>query len=165
MELNWVEVSPVRDETDVIRTNLNAVLKAGELGIFEVNASNILPVVEASALLIPDVLANSETVDFHICINESSIAGGKSTIHTICGKGCNIQYLGEPKGLVCPPCSGQGDYCECETDSDCPLLCQTCEPSGGEIKHCDNSYWCSVFDDPISRCKCTVDHPEGECVL
>ena len=102
MELEWVEVSPIADSGDVVRTDLNAVLTAGELGVFEVNAPNIYPGVGASVLLIPEVSAKSKTVDFHIWMKESYSAGGKTVSHVVSGTGYQIPYVEQtsPGGSV-----------------------------------------------------------------
>ena len=56
--LEWVEVAPIADREDVIRTNLNAVLRSNQLGVFEVNASNLLgSIIEASIVSFEDVSA------------------------------------------------------------------------------------------------------------
>ena len=158
LEVEWVEVSPVADVEDVIRTGVYAVLKAGELGVLEVNASNIYDVSEGSLNLLFDASAALAHVDFNLCINEVNSAGGQLSNNTVCGTAHNIPVINE-RIVDCRV----HDACACETDDDCPLVCQRCwyRPEGSR---CDNQQGCPM-SGAGDICKATDEHPEGECVL
>ncbi|MFH1788367.1 MAG: hypothetical protein ABH834_03190 [Candidatus Altiarchaeota archaeon] len=162
MEVVWVEVSPVGDEGDVARTDLNAILKAGELAVFEVNASNIYTVSGASLSLAFAASAASSTVDFNLCLNEVHSGGGQLTSHTVCGKALKIPVVELPEGSGgCPPGHDLPSY-PCILNSDCPLSCQICV-----MDICESWSMCAAITDAtgiLHKCQCTVAHPEGECV-
>lgn len=90
--LEFVVVAPIGDPGNIIQTVLNSVLGPGELGVFEINASNIYPVEESSVLVFSGVSAKSETVDFNVWMNESYTAGGKTISHVVSGTGHQIPY-------------------------------------------------------------------------
>ena len=176
LEVEWVEVSPLVDVEDVIHTDVYAVLKAGELGVFEVNSSNIYFISGASVFLLksalaigpemstttsPDTALISSYADFHLCLKEAHSAGGQQSSNTVCGTAHNIPVLDE---VFNDDCIEHGT-CECETDDDCPLWCQTCDVlwTGLPTGNCDNYHDCSPYGPLV--CKRTVTHPEGECVL
>ena len=160
MELEWVEVSPIADSGDVVRTDLNAVLTAGELGVFEVDASNIYSVSEASLILSLDASAVPSNVDFNICLNEVHSAGGQPSSPQVCGKALRIPVLDEQYGSSADCTLHQA--CSCEYDWDCPLECQVCgAPPGPPTYLCDNYYLCP----PGTFCAKTESNPLGECVV
>ncbi|MFH1788366.1 MAG: hypothetical protein ABH834_03185 [Candidatus Altiarchaeota archaeon] len=159
MEVHWVEVSPVDDENDVLRTDLNAILTQGELGIFYVNASNLNSVSEASVVFPLKASADDVSVDFRLCIKEGYSVGGQPASDTACGIAKNIPVLDEPSGLV--DCT-VNDVCPCDTDDECPLVCQVCwwTPFGNRCNNCVGCPMSCAGD----ICAATAEHPEGECV-
>ena len=162
MELEWVEVSPLADSSGVVRTDINAVLSAGELGVFEVNASNIYSVSGASVILPLDASAGSTHVDFHICINEAHSAGGQFSSDTVCGIARRIPVVELPESSDgCPPGHDSTDF-PCSVNTDCPLTCQVCV-----MDICESYSMCAGISDATGiphTCKCTQDHRDGECV-
>ena len=175
MELEWVEVSPLADSSGVIRTDINAVLSAGELEVFEVNASNVYYISGASVFLLksasaigpetptttgPDTAVISSYVDFNFCMSEAHSAGGQFSSHQVCGKALRIPVVDEQYGLSADCTLHQA--CSCENDWDCPLWCQVCGAPGGPPTYlCDNFYLCP----PGTFCAKTDDYPLGECVV
>ena len=170
--LEWVEVAPIANREDVIRTNLNAVLRTNQLGVFEVNASNLLgSIMEASIVSLQDASAQ-DYVSFHIRYNESHSGGGKPTNHTAEGKGINILYIPEPSAgnnpcNLAPP----GWTIPCESDASCPLNCHWCSGAGSPEAFCGDNCGndpanCDPEAGPGEVCKCvsTEDHPLGTCM-
>lgn len=154
VKFEFIEVAPIADREDVVRTVIDSFVPAGDLRVFEVNASNLLSTVEAS-LLFPFVgKAASQTVSFHVCIRESFSGGGKQSSHRVCGIALNVESFKDP--YPADECITGG--CPCDTAADCPLVCQGCPG------WCDNEIWCdTIYGDGYS-CKATGTHPEGECV-
>lgn len=151
-KLEFVEVAPIADRNDVIQTSINTYLTQGELGVFDVNGSNLLSgVIEASVLAPPGVSAKPGTVNFHICMKESYSVGGQPTSRTVCGKAWNIPA---EEGTSPADCKVH-QACACTIDSDCSLVCQRC--IGGR---CDNYIACGL----LKVCTSTEFFPEGECV-
>ena len=163
--LEWVEVSPIVDKEDVIRTNLNDIIKQGGIESYNIDASNLIPYIgEAGIVVIPE--SSAASADFYLCMRESHSAGGRDESHTICGEGINIIVL-ESTTTIYNPCVEPGAECPCDTGEDCPLGCQTCYVvSIGDPGWCDNYMGpCQDFHPSIPHvCKQTVEHPEGECV-
>ena len=134
VEFEWVEVAPIADSDDVIRTNINTLFRQGELGVFQFNASNLYPYASAGFLLPLDAAADNLYVDFHICFSEKSSAGGQQSSHTICGKAHNIRALDE---------SYITDGTPCMTDSECGP-CENCmNDQGTGIGRC--VYYCPLY--------------------
>ena len=166
IRLEWVEVAPIADKDDVVRTDIGELIQSGDIGVFNVNASNILVTVGASVFFVPAVDAASQFVDFFICWNETYIAGGTSQSRVICGKALNIVSVSEPYGGVLA-CSAPGGPQVCVVQEDCGIYCMDC--AGG---YCHDS--CSndvancglTWDDPCDSCKCvaTAESPLGTCV-
>ncbi|MFH1788370.1 MAG: hypothetical protein ABH834_03205 [Candidatus Altiarchaeota archaeon] len=157
MEVHWVEVSPIGDEGDVIRTNLNAVLKAGELGIFEVNASNIYSVSEALFFSPLGASAGSSYADFTLCIKEAYSAGGQSTSNKFCGTAWNIPVSEETISRT------PGN--RCTSISDCDLACELCYFVPPDTEgDCEGFLGCVELGFEYHLCTITEAHPEGECI-
>ena len=125
IRLEWVEVAPIADKDDVVRTDMGELVQSGDIGVFNVNASNILVTVGASVFFISGASAGSQFVDFFICWNETYIAGGKSSSRVICGKAWRITYVSEPYHSEPGACTGSCK-CPCTSDADCPDPCQHC---------------------------------------
>ena len=161
IRLEWVEVAPIADKDDVLRTDLGELVQSGDLGVFEVNASNILVTVGASLFFIPSASAGGEFVDFIICWNESYVAGGSSKSHVVCGKGLRITVVSDdynpPTG---DPCIDPDAHCPCETEFDCPLICQACVDN-----KCDNKFFCMPCapDCPVCTCVPWPEPPYAYC--
>ena len=146
VEFEWVEVAPIADSNDVIHTEVNAVLKQGALGVFEINASNLLLLSSASLSQINLVSAENPTVSFHVCLHESYSAGGQQSSRTLCGKGVNVEASTEPSAEA-PDCKLPG-VCPCEPGvGGCPLWCQDCLAG-----FCSNSQICSDIYGPGYMC-------------
>ena len=169
IRLEWVEVAPIADKDDVVRTVFSDLIASGDIGVFNVNATNLLPPVGASVFFIPGVLAGGQFVDFIICWNELYIAGGKSSSRVLCGKGLRITVVSDVFSTPSVnPCADPYAYCPCESLDDCPLSCQICYPAVLPTQpFCDNylgacSSWGSPYETYV--CEATEANPDGECV-
>lgn len=167
-KLEWVEVAPLLDKDDVIRTELNDVIKAGELKVYELDATNLLGgIYEASFIQLESVSAGQPLVDFNLCVRESYSAGGTDNSHIVCGRGMNIYVIeveDEEEESWPPGCIGPCQ-CPCETNDDCPLACWACnreEPPGSCYGHCVDT--CGPTFGWSFECQQTGTHPEGECI-
>ncbi|MFH1788219.1 MAG: hypothetical protein ABH834_02415, partial [Candidatus Altiarchaeota archaeon] len=172
VQMDYVEVAPIADRNDVVRTNLNEVLRTNKLGFFEVNASNLLSsVYEASLLSLPEAVAGDSRVSFHIRFVESYLVGGKASSHTAEGKGINIPYMDAPS-VDGDPCSlsPPGWTIPCGSGADCPLVCHWCSGGGPEGlcgDECGNDPAnCNPEAGPGEVCKCvaTEANPLGTCM-
>ena len=116
----WVEVSPMVDKNDVIRTNLNAALEQGEIGVFDIDASNLLGGVSPAGLLaLESSQAGQRTVDFNICFFESGSIGDTVRSQVVCGVGRQIQYIDEPgSSVTTTTCYRPQVWCGCPCTSD-----------------------------------------------
>ncbi|MFH1789314.1 MAG: hypothetical protein ABH834_08035 [Candidatus Altiarchaeota archaeon] len=173
IRLEWVEVAPIADRDDVVRTDIGELIASGDVGVFNVNASNLVSVVGASVFFMPIVSAAGQFVDFIICWNESYIAGGKSSSRVVCGKAFRITHVSEPYHSEPEACTGICN-CPCTSDVDCPDPCQVCMP--------DSCSWHPCYKTCYDRCtiefECfgmgdyqycafdpeeAEDYPEGRC--
>ncbi|MFH1789301.1 MAG: hypothetical protein ABH834_07970 [Candidatus Altiarchaeota archaeon] len=153
VEFEWLEVAPIADRDDIVRTTLNVVLKQGELGVFYVNASNLLSVSAASLSFLQAASAENPAVSFHVCLHESYSAGGQQSSRTFCGKGYNIQASTEQSPFA-PDCTISGE-CACGAIlGECPLWCQTCFEG-----YCENYITCEGIFGPGYMCIPLVEHP------
>ena len=168
-QLEWVEVAPIADKNNVIQTIIDTTLNQGEINTFQINATNLLSQITAASILIqPQATAKTQLVDFHICIKETYSVGGQPRTHTVCGKAWNIEVIDKPYDSSCEtPWS-----CPCESDSDCPLVCQICYMPGlpADESYCNGGALVggcvekSIETGIPHECKSTAAHPEGECV-
>ena len=162
VSLDWVEVAPIADKDDVVRTLVDGVVNHGDLGFFELNATNLLGSISEASLFPIDVSAGESTVSFHICIRESHSGGGQLFEHTVCGKAWNIPVT---ETDFPDPCVYPGAHCPCETNDDCPLWCQVCDESPGEGKVCWNDHIdSSCSSQPNYICVPKDDMYGAECV-
>ena len=190
--MDFVDVAPIMDREDVVRTDLNVMIKPAEFGVLRLNGSNLVPgIMGASMFFIPWVDAAPTTtstysvnpsqpsmagnVDFHICLTESFSVGGSSKTHTVCGTAWRIEVHTEPyysSVTTLPGCnwsiSGSDCMCPCTSDSDC-LTCQYCyiglpmsEPSSCSDTCMD---YCLSAVGPGYFCRWTGVDNLGECVL
>lgn len=160
LEVEWIEVAPIPDRDDVLRTDLNAVLRQGELGVFQVNASNVYSVSEASVVFPLDASAGLLYVDFYLCIAEAYSAGGQAGSHTVCGIAHNIEVQDKPYGGVSVMHCTRHLECDCTGPSECPLTCQGCSEVQVGTYKCDNYISCGgdMF------CMPSGDPPGGVCI-
>ena len=174
IRLEWVEVAPIADKDDVVRTVFGTDITSGDIGVFNVNASNLVSVFGASFLFFPDASAKNQFVDFIICWNESYSAGGSMRSHVICGKASNIAYISEPYaggGGASSTCFEPLGYCPCEEHTDCPLTNCASGCVGGSCEDfcfLNPDFTCGPLPDPLcSYCACvpTAGEPLGECKL
>ncbi|MFH1789315.1 MAG: hypothetical protein ABH834_08040 [Candidatus Altiarchaeota archaeon] len=182
IRLEWVEVAPIADREDVLRTDIGELISSGDIGVFDVNASNLLVSVGASVFFFPGAGASSQFVDFFICWNESYIVGGKSTSRVVCGKAWRIPYVSDPfsggayggGGFTHPyPCDGpSGCPCYCLSEEDCLPNCEYCDNTGpcadeSPFDPYNGCCWkcvdlCYPYG-PDLMCKSTASQPDGEC--
>ena len=156
VQLDWIEVAPIADKDDVIRTYVNDGLAAGAIGVYYVNASNVNPNSPALVLLFPATMAKPVTVDAHIKIQQTYSLAGET--YTVISKGEIRNIPVSPEESQGLDCSGHLN-CECAVDNDCPLTnCQKC--IGGV---CDNLAGCAHLGNLI--CIKTAWAPLGECAL
>ncbi|MFH1788410.1 MAG: hypothetical protein ABH834_03410 [Candidatus Altiarchaeota archaeon] len=140
----WVEVAPIANRSDVIRTTLNVMVGQGDIGVFSINASNLDK--------------NLPYVDFHITFSEYFTAGGKVVSHEVSGLARRIEVEQGPN--ICD----QHLVCSCSVHEDCPLVCQRCHYPGGPDR-CNNRQYCASMFGQDYECRRTEEHPEGECVF
>lgn len=161
--LEWVEVAPIVDKEDTIWTIINDTLSQGSVGVYGVNATNLLPyVMEAGISRIPEASGRQNFVEFILCMNMTFFAGGTERNQVECGDGHGIQYIPDPH-----PNNGGGGCrraeCPCITDDDCWLDCEVCIfDSRGD--YC-SGIWCETNYGPGGYCAITETHPRGECLL
>ena len=163
--LEWVEVSPIIDKNDVIRTWLDDTIKQGDIKTYTVNATNLVPhISEGGILPIPEATAES-TVDFWLCMKETHSAGGTTNTKTICGEGINIIVLREPH--TSDPCDNlPGEsYCDDASVID-GIRCLPCQSCAGNVcmDDCDLMTDDDCEDDPFTGETCVCGQ-EGECIL
>ena len=163
VEMDFVDVAPIADRNDVLRTLLGVALSQGELGVFELNGYNLYAqFAESSVLLFPWVVAGEKRVDFHICLNESFSVGGTVSSQVVCGIMRQIPVDDGPSHLI-RNCDGPGDGLYCDDDTNCCLVCEACY-----LGICDDFYGCSEESEAageILTCTSTAAHPEGECLV
>lgn len=158
IQFGWVEIAPIGDQEDTIRTNINAFLEQGEIQEFEVNSSNIFQESEASLQLLPGQASANGFVGLHICIMESYKVGGSENAHTVCGRGNRVKtvdekYDAEDEDIDCRVHGA----CACDVMfPDCPLSCQFCFEG-----LCDNYQACA--DGHV--CVWNPENPTGFCML
>lgn len=145
IHLGWVDISPIPDREDVIRTNLDADIPSGDMQSFEINASHIYPGSGASIIHFSGSVHAEENVEFNICLQESFTAGGSYISHEICGEAKNVPLRedDEPECLVNTDCG----LCEfCNTNKNCMNSCigsEVCIFGGAQI-----GYICQVEELP-----------------
>ena len=177
--LEWIDVAPIVDKEDVIRTTINEILGQGEIGVYEMNATNLLPhVMESGIVQIPAVDGKTQSVDFVICMSMTIFAGGTERNQIDCGEGHRISYISDPHddgsggggGEFPDTCNDPLGVCPCEDESDCPLDCRVACIDGYCSDWCNTSPGepCGALPDPLcSYCACvpTIANPNGECKL
>lgn len=161
---DWVEVAPIANQDDAIRTNLGGQIPQGGIEIYYVNGSNLLGgISEANIIMLPQAAAGTDTVDFYYRHQESYHAAGSSgTYTTPWAKALQITV-----NLENSP--GGGGSCDCKKHRSCPCgeppedYC----PQAFDCQVCfdgfwDNYYSCSI---PIGNDICWSDFPPlGACI-
>ncbi|MFH1788483.1 MAG: hypothetical protein ABH834_03795 [Candidatus Altiarchaeota archaeon] len=187
IRLEWVEVAPIADREDVLRTDIGELIGSGDVGVFNVNASNLLSgIMESSMFLVsladafPSTTTSmidevsTGTVSFFICWNESYIVGGRSSSHVVCGKGLRIASVSDSHsgggGGGGDTCLEPLGFCPCEEDGDCPaiLFCKgTCVGGSCEdICFIMPETFCPSMDPVCEYCACVpsaLTPEEGAC--
>ena len=174
VELEWVEIAPLVDEENTIRTNINSVISQGDAATYNVNGSNILPPAEASVLAIPLSSAANTTVSVHMCVSLLFSARGSNHQQIFCEEAIKIAYIIEHYvggGGGISTCFDPLGVCPCEDVGDCPLSncrssCVIGQCEDGCYNHPDEL--CGPLPDPLcSYCACvpTAGEPLGECKL
>ena len=185
MRYDWVDIAPIGDPSDKIRTYLGNLLKQGDVGSYLINGSNLAGGTAASLLILADTQGKTTYTDFHIIQQET---------HMVPGRDPNTKTIENAKGIQITTYDtphGGGDCrlhrkCSCSEASDCPLSCQAC--SGGFCdnfldcwdpgvlyKHCEPDDKCDYVsikpcvttdDCPLKNCQqCQYTVPEhGDCI-
>ena len=156
----WVEVAPIANQDDMIRTNLGGEIPQGGIGIYYINGTNLLGGISGAAvMMLPDARAGEDSIDFHYRHQESYHAAGISNTYTTpWAKALQITVNPgtSPGGTASPPYCVTGG-CDCTKTPDCPLDCQVCN-----LGKCDNDIGCP---GEMVSCASTESHHDGECVV
>ena len=164
MRHQWVEIAPISDPGDRIRTPLGALLGQGETGLYTINASNLAGSISASILLTTDGEAKTTYTDFLYSHAETHfIPGGNPQTKTfIDGKAIQIITYSTPSpgGITTTTALGSLDctiHRNCACDMPQGFDCQVCH-----IGFWDNYWSCS---NPEGNDICWSGWPpEGACV-
>lgn len=159
VKFEFIEVAPTANPEDMLRTNIDALISAGDIRLFNINATNLHGVSQASMLLLSASSAESN-FGFNLCLGESYTAGGRDMSHSACGKANNIHAEDTPSFEGCFMGHGHCDSCHvCVPlgDPDNPELgfCQTLCPT---ICHICVDAECFNPCDPIDVC---IDDGDG----
>ena len=173
----WVEVAPIADKDNTIRTTLGAQIPQGGIGVYYVNGSNLLGISEAAIITLPESLAREDTVDFYYRHQETYSAAGTSGTYTTPWATAHQITKNPENSPVGGSRGGSGDckqhlQCACDGGNPCPLSCQVC---WGGI--CDNYRGCVgnevvCQEDPLGKLPGVCDYPiyiscsgAGDCPL
>ena len=168
VQLDWIEVAPIADKDDKIRTYVNDQLAQGAIGVYYINASNINGNSQSFIMIIPTSNAETITVDAHLTIQQTYSLAGKTYTLTSEGELRNIPV--SPQASQIQDCTRHRN-CPCDTDADCPFSCQVCWDYGTG-KMCDNLIGCpgGICGEigvcmPAVSCASSDECPPGsECV-
>ncbi|MFH1788192.1 MAG: hypothetical protein ABH834_02280 [Candidatus Altiarchaeota archaeon] len=155
INVEWVEVSPLANREDTIRTNVNTTLEQGDIAVFQLDASNIYSTAAASVLLPSPVSADNLFINFYLCLREQ-YWGGAWVGKTHCAEVKNIPVFPVPLAPVCPEI--------CCTNVD--VYGHMCPDPWNPLPDC---YECWTFDDvepfnPWNACvDLCIEFAEGEC--
>ena len=158
---DWVEVAPIADKDNTIRTTLDAQIPQGDIGIYYVNGTNLLGGISGAAvMMLPDARAGEDSIDFHYRHQESYHAAGTSNTYTTpWAKALQIQKNPQTStggGGITTTTEGPSIDCSrhrsCTCDKPQAFDCQVCHE-----EYWDNYYSCSF---PIGNSICW----EGGCV-
>ena len=117
VEIEFIEVSPLIDKEDVIRTNIEELVEgAGYLQLM-VNASNLVEGAGSSVLFMQEINAGKSKVDAQICMQFESNLGGKTQASLDCGEITNLEVSNPEEEDTCG-------------DSACNLVTNDCWPNG-----------------------------------
>lgn len=133
VKFDYIEVAPMANAEDMLRTNIDTLIAPGDIRLFNIIATNLQGVSEASVLL-PSTSSAEYYVGFNLCLGESYTAGGRDMSHSVCGKANNIKAEDTPSFEGCLIGQGHCDACHfCVPlgDTDNPDLgfCQTACPT------------------------------------
>ena len=165
VQITYVDVAPIADRDDVLRTPIDVLIKHGELVVINVNASNVQQSVSNALIpLAPNVFAKKNKVknkeknkvNFHICFQEEHSSSGKIKTNVHCGVFKNIMvgaepFLGFKECVSAELCYDDSDCCGCE-------LCSLFGEDSDEGGVCND--FCAVDE----TCESTLQNPDGECV-
>lgn len=173
VQMDYVEVAPIADRDDVIRTTLDIIVGQADYAVFQINASNVYKQYSAFVLPVSFVSAVEGFVDFNVCLGESYAVGGTSKNHVVCGNAWRIEVDDEPSSTSDTPSPGcEGSEletdcaCACTSDSDC-LTCQECYNTYplGDPPSCADTCMdtCSYTNGPGWFCLWWGSGREGHC--
>ena len=169
MRYDWVDIAPIGDPSDKIRTYLGNLLKQGDVGSYLINGSNLAGGTAASLLILADTQGKTTYTDFHITQQETHLIPGRDPeTKTINGKAWQITTYSTPHGGGGGVGGGGGgggptlEECmkhrECTCGLDKGLDCQSCL-----LSYWDNYDSCA--ESPSNHiCWPTVENPTGECI-
>ena len=164
MRYDWVDISPIGDPSDTIRTYLGNLLRQGDVGSYLINGSNLAGGAGANLLLLADTQGKTTYTDFHITQQETHLIPGRDPeTKTINGKAWQITTYSTPHG------SGGGvtttttvTAVDCSKHRTCPCS----EPKGLGCQICYMGFWdnyagCANPDEGNTCQQLLI--PFGEC--
>ena len=193
MRHDWVEIAPISDPGDRIRTTVNGFLGQGDVGTYTINASNLAGSITANMLLLKQAGGKTTYTDFLYSHQETHlIPGGDPQIKTYTDAkatqittystpqgggggggswptGCQKHRkcdCGEPVELVCQECAGDmwDNYKGCLYISGDPeYFCWPKEEGSECINH--NGIQCDGSNPcPLACQKCSEGYCQNDCV-
>ena len=163
MRHEWVEIAPISNPEDRIRTTINGLLGQGDVGVYTINASNLAGTTAASILLTTSSEAKTTYTDFLYSHQETHVIPGGSPQTKTYTDAKAIQITTYSTAWVGETGSHSGCErhveCSCNEKSDCSLDCQDCIDNV-----CDNYFECS---GAVGNTVCwpTESSPNGECIV
>ena len=167
---DWVEVAPIANQDDMIRTNLGGEIPQGGIGIYYINGTNLLGGISGAAVfMLPAAAAGEDTVDFHYRHQESYHAAGSSNTYTTpWAKAHQITVNPENSPSGSGGGSGSGlTGCQrhraCECTEPQGLVCQGCWEGSDFIMKWDNYGGCTyITGEPTHVCWTVGEY--GDCI-
>ena len=110
VRLEWVDVAPLADKTDRLKTYIGEDLGAGDIGVYYVNASNVHP--GDTAMILPIQQAEAAmSVSCAVWISWSIKVGSRLSEHVTAGEIFNAPYVDEDSPGVSGPSGVEEGYC------------------------------------------------------
>ena len=169
MRYDWVDIAPIGDPSDVIRTYLGNLLKQGDVGSYEINGTNLAGGSGASFQLLTDSSGKTTYTDFHITQQETHLIPGRDPeTKTLNGKAWQITTYSTPHGGGGGVGGGGGGG---PTGCQRHRACTCSEPQGLTCQSCHDGYWDNYegcYDGegawPTEVCWNNIQ-PTGSCIL
>ena len=112
VRLEWIDVAPLSDRSDRLKTYIGDDLDAGEIGIYYVNASNVHPA--GSAFIVPlEEASGDQSVSCAVWIRWGLRVGDRTSLHLTTGEIYNAPYVDQDSPGISGPGGGDGDDIEC----------------------------------------------------